>query len=58
MLGRALQKEEFDLLADPLLEQNYVGSEMFRMIEAAASCVRHSSAKRPAMGQVTFVLFY
>ncbi|XP_027771925.1 proline-rich receptor-like protein kinase PERK9 isoform X1 [Solanum pennellii] len=52
LLSRALQKEEFDLLADPCLEKNYVGTEMFRMIEAAASCVRHSSAKRPAMGQI------
>ncbi|MCD7466095.1 Proline-rich receptor-like protein kinase perk9 [Datura stramonium] len=52
LLSRALQKEEFDLLADSRLEKNYVGSEMFRMIEAAASCVRHSSSKRPAMGQI------
>lgn len=52
MLSQALQKEEYDLLADPLLEKNYVGSEMFRMIEVAAACVRHSAAKRPGMGQV------
>ncbi|WMV22733.1 hypothetical protein MTR67_016118 [Solanum verrucosum] len=52
LLSRGLQKEELDLLADPCLEKNYVGTEMFRMIEAAASCVRHSSAKRPAMGQI------
>lgn len=52
LLGRALQKEDYDLLADPCLEKNYDGSEIFRMIEAAASCVRHSSAKRPTMGQV------
>jgi hypothetical protein len=25
---------------------------MFRMIEAAAACVRHSASKRPRMGQV------
>ncbi|KAM3270399.1 proline-rich receptor-like protein kinase PERK9 isoform X1 [Capsicum chacoense] len=52
LLGRALQKEDYDLLADPCLEKNYDGSEIFRMIEAAASCVRHSSAKRPTMGQI------
>ncbi|XP_059308702.1 proline-rich receptor-like protein kinase PERK9 [Lycium ferocissimum] len=52
LLSRALEKEEFDLLADPRLQKSYVGSEMFRMIEAAASCVRHSSSKRPAMGQI------
>lgn len=58
MLSQALEKEEFDQLADPRLEKNYVGSEIFRMIEAAASCVRHSASKRPAMGQVTLVPFY
>lgn len=31
---------------------NFVESEMLRMIEIAAACVRHSSAKRPRMGQV------
>nr|XP_016480657.1 PREDICTED: proline-rich receptor-like protein kinase PERK9 isoform X1 [Nicotiana tabacum] len=52
LLSQALEKEEFDQLADPRLEKNYVGSEIFRMIEAAASCVRHSASKRPAMGQI------
>ncbi|MCE3050900.1 Proline-rich receptor-like protein kinase perk9, partial [Datura stramonium] len=52
LLGHALEKEEFDQLADPRLEKNYVDSEMFRMIEVAAACVRHSAAKRPAMGQI------
>ena len=37
---------------DPRLERNYVESEMLQMIEIAAACVRHSSAKRPRMGQV------
>lgn len=52
MLTSALDKEEFIDLADPRLEMNYVESEMFRMIEVAAACVRHSAAKRPRMGQV------
>ncbi|XAR65358.1 Non-specific serine/threonine protein kinase [Bertholletia excelsa] len=52
LLGHALDSEEFEGLADPRLERNYVDSEMFRMIEAAAACVRHSAAKRPRMGQV------
>ncbi|KAK4380416.1 hypothetical protein RND71_002278 [Anisodus tanguticus] len=52
LLGDALEKEEFDQLADPRLEKNYVDSEMFRMIEVAAACVRHSAAKRPGMGQI------
>ncbi|KAL2519176.1 Proline-rich receptor-like protein kinase PERK10 [Abeliophyllum distichum] len=55
LLSHALDTEEFEGLADPRLERNYVDSEMFRMIEAAAVCVRHSSAKRPKMGQVVRV---
>ncbi|XP_007046368.2 PREDICTED: proline-rich receptor-like protein kinase PERK9 isoform X1 [Theobroma cacao] len=52
LLNHALDSEEFDGLSDPKLGRNYVESEMFRMIEAAAACVRHSAAKRPRMGQV------
>ncbi|KAG5583061.1 hypothetical protein H5410_053688, partial [Solanum commersonii] len=39
-------------LTDPHLGNNYIDSEMFRMIEIAAACVRHSAAKRPGMGQI------
>uniref|UniRef100_A0A5B7BI35 non-specific serine/threonine protein kinase n=1 Tax=Davidia involucrata TaxID=16924 RepID=A0A5B7BI35_DAVIN len=52
LLSDALDAEEFEGLADPRLEKNYVDSEMFRMIEAAAACVRHSAVKRPRLGQV------
>lgn len=52
ILSRALETEEFDKVADPRLEGNYVRSEMFRMVEAAAACVRHSASKRPRMTQV------
>ncbi|XP_050372637.1 proline-rich receptor-like protein kinase PERK9 [Argentina anserina] len=52
LLGYALDNEEFDGLVDPRLQKNYVESEVFRLIEIAAACVRHSSAKRPRMGQV------
>ncbi|KAL9420463.1 hypothetical protein AB3S75_038109 [Citrus x aurantiifolia] len=55
LLSHALENEEFDNLADPRLGENYVEGEMFRMIEAAAACVRHSAAKRPRMGQVVRV---
>ncbi|KAF2312788.1 hypothetical protein GH714_040045 [Hevea brasiliensis] len=51
LLGHALANEEFDGWVDPRLEKNYDESEMFRMIEAAAACVRHSAARRPRMGQ-------
>ncbi|XP_028787957.1 LOW QUALITY PROTEIN: proline-rich receptor-like protein kinase PERK9 [Neltuma alba] len=52
LLSHAIDNEEFEGLTDPRLEKNYVESEMFRMIEIAATCVRHSAAKRPRMGQV------
>ncbi|KAM7270115.1 hypothetical protein ACFE04_029329 [Oxalis oulophora] len=52
LLSQALDNEEFEALVDPKLGTSYVGSEMFRMIEAAAACVRHSSAKRPRMVQI------
>ncbi|KAL8035272.1 hypothetical protein ABFX02_12G086600 [Erythranthe guttata] len=52
ILSHALETEEFRGLADSGLEGNYVEPEMFRLIEAASACVRHSSAKRPTMGQV------
>ncbi|XP_044490395.1 proline-rich receptor-like protein kinase PERK9 [Mangifera indica] len=52
LLSHALENEEFDGLADPKLGKDYVESEMFRMIEAAAACVRHLASKRPRMGQV------
>ncbi|KAD7479439.1 hypothetical protein E3N88_02575 [Mikania micrantha] len=36
---------------DPRLGKNYVQIEMFRMIEAAAACIRHLAPKRPRMSQ-------
>ncbi|GER29831.1 protein kinase superfamily protein [Striga asiatica] len=56
LLFHALQRREFSVLADPRLQLRYNGSEMFRMIEAASACVRHSSARRPKMGQVARAL--
>ncbi|GLT41198.1 hypothetical protein SLA2020_152800 [Shorea laevis] len=56
LLTQALEREEFGELVDPRLEKNYVVSEMFRMIEAAAACVRHSAARRPRMSQVARAL--
>lgn len=51
-MSHALEHKECEGLADPRLQGRYVESEMFRMIEAAAACVRHSAAKRPQMGQI------
>ncbi|XP_039143359.1 proline-rich receptor-like protein kinase PERK8 [Dioscorea cayenensis subsp. rotundata] len=52
LLSRALDTGEFQDLPDPRLDNNYNESEMFRMIEAAAACTRHSAGMRPQMGQV------
>lgn len=54
VLTQALDKQDFEELVDPRLEKNFVEHEMFRMIEAAAACVRHLAAKRPRMSQVQF----
>lgn len=53
LLTEALDKEEFGDLVDSRLEDNFIPSEMFRMIEAAAACVRHLASKRPKMSQVS-----
>ena len=52
LLSRALETGELGELHDPRLEKNYDETEMFRMIEAAAACTRHSAAMRPQMGKV------
>ncbi|XVF84984.1 hypothetical protein PTKIN_Ptkin17bG0082500 [Pterospermum kingtungense] len=49
LLIQALETGNFGELIDPRLQKRYVESQMFRMIEAAAACVRHSAAKRPRM---------
>ncbi|KAL6566418.1 Proline-rich receptor-like protein kinase perk10 [Orobanche gracilis] len=56
LLCHAVETHDFSGLADPRFELCYVDCEMFRMIEAAAACVRHSSARRPKMGQVARAL--
>ncbi|KAJ8422732.1 hypothetical protein Cgig2_015540 [Carnegiea gigantea] len=56
LMSEALDSQNFDQLADPRLQGNYNRGEMFRMIEAAAACVRHSSSKRPKMSQVVRAL--
>ncbi|KAJ0844197.1 putative protein kinase RLK-Pelle-PERK-1 family [Helianthus annuus] len=52
LLSHALETEDFKLLVDPRLGINFVPNEIFRMIEAAAACIRHSATKRPRMGQI------
>ncbi|GKA52659.1 proline-rich receptor-like protein kinase PERK8 [Tanacetum coccineum] len=45
LLKQALENQNFDELVYPRLENNYVPVEMFRMIEAAAACIRHLAPK-------------
>ncbi|KAF8080165.1 hypothetical protein N665_0970s0001 [Sinapis alba] len=56
LLSQAIENEEFGELVDPRLGDNFIAGEMFRMVEAAAACVRHSAAKRPKMSQVVRAL--
>ncbi|XWS46438.1 hypothetical protein CRYUN_Cryun14cG0066800 [Craigia yunnanensis] len=52
LLVEVIEHQDLQELMDPRLEKNYMDHEMFRMIEAAATCVQHSAAKRPRMSQV------
>lgn len=54
-LLHALETGDLSELVDPRLGKQYVQSEMFRMVEAAAACVRHSAPKRPRMVQVILI---
>ncbi|KAH1198176.1 Proline-rich receptor-like protein kinase PERK13 [Glycine max] len=56
LLLRAIETRDFSDLTDPRLKKHFVESEMFRMIEAAAACVRHSALRRPRMVQVVRAL--
>jgi len=51
-LIEAIEKGDISEVVDPRLENDYVESEVYKMIETAASCVRHSALKRPRMVQV------
>jgi hypothetical protein len=52
LLSQALDTGYLQGLIDPMLEKNFNEVEMFRMIEAAAACIRHSASRRPRMSQV------
>ncbi|CAL5096648.1 unnamed protein product [Urochloa decumbens] len=56
LLSRALDTGKLEGLVDPRLEKKLNEAEMFRMIEAAAACIRHSASRRPRMSQVVRVL--
>jgi len=52
LLTQALESGDVGELVDTRLNKNYNEVEMFRMIEAAAACIRHSASRRPKMSQV------
>ncbi|KAL6624660.1 hypothetical protein ACP70R_031981 [Stipagrostis hirtigluma subsp. patula] len=56
LLSRALDTGDLEGLIDPRLENNFNDVEMFRMIESAAACIRHSASRRPRTSQVVRVL--
>ncbi|KAJ4865984.1 hypothetical protein Rs2_52497 [Raphanus sativus] len=55
-LIEAIEKGDISEVVDPRLEKHYIEGEVYRMIETAASCVRHSALKRPRMVQVVRAL--
>ncbi|CAM6024582.1 unnamed protein product [Sphagnum balticum] len=55
-LSHILEGGSLEELVDSKLEGEYDESEMFRMIETAAACVRYSALKRPRMAQVVRAL--
>lgn len=57
LLIRALETGDISKLVDLRLGKSYVESEVIRMIEAAAACIRHSAPKRPRMVQVLVSVF-
>ncbi|CAL4950945.1 unnamed protein product [Urochloa decumbens] len=56
LLTQALESGNLGELVDARLDKNYNEVELFRMIEAAAACIRHSASRRPKMSQVVRVL--
>jgi hypothetical protein len=52
LLSRAITEQVYEDLIDSRLQTNYDEYDMTRLIHCAAAAVRHSSRKRPRMGQV------
>lgn len=56
LINYALEDGDVDELIDPGLDGDYDPKEALKILEVAASCVRHTASKRPKMGQVCFQL--
>lgn len=52
LINYALDDGNVEELIDPGLAGNYDATEALKILEVAASCVRHTASKRPKMGQV------
>lgn len=47
-----MNEGNYNELADPRLESNFVPQEMARMVACAAASIRHSARLRPKMSEV------
>lgn len=56
LINYALDDGDVDELIDPRLNGDYDPKEALKILEVAASCVRHTASKRPKMGQVVRAL--
>jgi hypothetical protein len=57
-LNESLESGDFKEMVDPKLGTNYKEVEMFRMVETAAACIRHSASRRPKMSQVLILFIF
>ncbi|KAK4590652.1 hypothetical protein RGQ29_020994 [Quercus rubra] len=55
-LRQALEHGNFDEIVDPRLHNNYISTEMARMVACAAACIGHLAHSRPKMSQIVRVL--
>ncbi|XP_054782062.1 proline-rich receptor-like protein kinase PERK15 [Prosopis cineraria] len=56
LLSEAVENRNFEVIADPRLQNHYDVEEMLHMVSCAANCVRHSATRRPRMSQVVQAL--
>ncbi|CAA0837257.1 Proline-rich receptor-like protein kinase PERK1 [Striga hermonthica] len=56
LLTQTLENNNFDSVADPKLQNDYISEEMARMVACASVCVRHLARRRPRMSQIILAL--
>ncbi|KAG9145290.1 hypothetical protein Leryth_008215 [Lithospermum erythrorhizon] len=52
LMAKALEDGNYEAVADPRMEGNYLPYEMARMVACASASVRHSAKRRPRMSQI------